>query len=60
MKSSELLRRLLRDGWYIVSQKGSHAKMRHETKEGTIIVPVHGSKEVPKGTERAIRKQAGI
>ncbi|MGL1273909.1 type II toxin-antitoxin system HicA family toxin [Vibrio parahaemolyticus] len=24
------------------------------------MIPFHGSKEVPKGTERAIKKQAGL
>ncbi len=33
MKCSELLRILLRDGWYIVSQAGSHLKLRHEVNQ---------------------------
>ncbi|WP_415376796.1 type II toxin-antitoxin system HicA family toxin [Patiriisocius sp. Uisw_017] len=43
MKCSQLYRILTKDGWYAVSQKGSHVKMRHETKNGTIIFPNHGS-----------------
>lgn len=46
MKCSELLRILLRDGWFIVSQAGSHLKLRHEVKSGIIIFPNHGSKEM--------------
>jgi mRNA interferase HicA len=60
MKSSELLRILKRDGWFVVSQQGSHIKMRHETKAGTLIVPSHGSKEMATGTQNAILKQAGL
>jgi predicted RNA binding protein YcfA (HicA-like mRNA interferase family) len=65
MKSSELLRILLADGWYIYSQNGSHAKLRHPVKiaknnVGFLLVAVHGSKEVPKGTEKDILKQAGL
>lgn len=33
MKSSDFLRLLKKDGWIIVSQKGSHLKMKHPTKE---------------------------
>jgi len=49
MKCSELYKILTKDGWYSVSQKGSHVKMRHETKNGTIIFPNHGSQEMGKG-----------
>lgn len=29
-----------------ISQKGSHVKMKHDTKPGLIIFPNHGSQEV--------------
>jgi mRNA interferase HicA len=51
---------LTQDGWYAVSQSGSHVKMRHKTKSGIIIFPNHGSSEVGKGLERKLLKQAGI
>jgi mRNA interferase HicA len=60
MKCSELLRLLKKAGWYPVSQKGSHVKMRHDRKDGNIIFPNHGSQEVGKGLEKKIKKQAGI
>jgi predicted RNA binding protein YcfA (HicA-like mRNA interferase family) len=60
MKSSELLRLLQKDGWYAVSQKGSHIKMRHPSKRGILIVPNHGSSEVGKGLEMKLKKDAGI
>lgn len=37
MKCAELLRLLLNDGWYVVSQKGSHKKLKHSTKAGLLI-----------------------
>jgi mRNA interferase HicA len=52
MKCSELFRILQQDGWYPVSQKGSHVKLRHDTKSGIIIFPNHGSQEVGKGWKR--------
>ena len=60
MKCSELYRFLIKDGWYPVSQKGSHVKMRQDKKAGTIIFPNHGSQEVGKGLEKKILKDAGL
>lgn len=60
MKCSELLRILKRDGWYPVSQKGSHLKLIHPAKKKIIIFPNHGSQEIGKGLEKKILKDAGI
>ena len=60
MKSSQLLRILQRDGWFTISQVGSHLKMIHPTKHGFIMVPFHGSHEVGKGLEKKLLKKAGI
>jgi mRNA interferase HicA len=60
MKCSELYHKLLNDGWYPVSQKGSHVKLKHKLKKGIIIFPNHGSQELGKGLERKILKDAGI
>lgn len=60
MKCSEVLRILKRDGWYAISQTGSHMKLIHDDKEGTIIFPNHGSQELGRGLEKKIFKQAGI
>ncbi|MES2112054.1 MAG: type II toxin-antitoxin system HicA family toxin [Bacteroidota bacterium] len=60
MKSSELFKKIKQAGWYEISQEGSHKKMKHPTKEGILIFPFHGQKEVPYGLEKKIRKQAGI
>ncbi|MDA0779339.1 MAG: type II toxin-antitoxin system HicA family toxin [Bacteroidetes bacterium] len=55
-----MYRILTKDGWYRISQRGSHVKMRHETKRGVIIFPNHGSQELGKGLEKRILKVAGI
>lgn len=60
MKCSQMYRILIKDGWYRISQRGSHVKMRHETKRGVIIFPNHGSQELGKGLEKRILKVAGI
>lgn len=60
MKSSELFRILKKDGWSPVSQKGSHVKLKHDSKSGTIIFPNHGSQEVGNGLENIILRDVGI
>jgi mRNA interferase HicA len=60
MKCSELYKILTRDGWFPISQKGSHVKLKHNTKSGIIIFPNHGSQELGKGLEKKILKEAGI
>ena len=60
MKSSELVRLLKKDGWYVIRQTGSHMIMEHPSKKGQIVWPYHGSQEVGKGLEKKIKKDAGI
>jgi len=60
MKCSELLRILLKEGWVIMSIKGSHLKLKHPSRSGIIIFPDHGAKEMGKGMEMKIRKDAGL
>ena len=54
MKCSGLYRLLIEDGWYPVSQKGSHVKLKHDTKPNLIIFPNHGSQELGKGLENKL------
>jgi predicted RNA binding protein YcfA (HicA-like mRNA interferase family) len=60
VKYSELLRILTREGWTVVRQTGSHMYLIHPDKSGHIIFPFHGAREMGKGLERKIKKQAGI
>ena len=60
MKCSELLRLLYKDGWTVISSRGSHLKMMHPTKKRIIIFPDHGSKEIGKGLEKKIFKDAEL
>lgn len=55
-----MYRLLIRDGWFPVSQRGSHIKMRRQKKKGMLIFPNHGSQELGKGLEKRILKDAGI
>lgn len=60
MKCSKLYQILIKDGWFAVSQKGSHIKMRHDFKDEIIIFPNHGSQEMGKGLENKILKDARV
>lgn len=60
MKCSELMRLLKSDGWFVVRQEGSHVMMRHPIKDGRLVVPNHGPKEVKKGLLAALLKMAEI
>ena len=60
MKCSELLRILKKDGGYKISQSGSHIKLKHDIKPGTLIFTDHGSQELGKGMENKIKKDAGL
>ena len=60
MKSSELIRKLKKDGWFVLRQSGSHLIMKHPVKPGQLVVPDHGSSEVGKGLENKILKDAGF
>jgi predicted RNA binding protein YcfA (HicA-like mRNA interferase family) len=58
MKSSELNRLILKNGWEIVRQSGSH--VIYEKKGKRYTATFHGSKEVGKGLEMKIKKDMGL
>ena len=54
--SKKIVKRLLSEGWELVSTKGSHHKFRKDSE--TVIVP-HPKKDLPSGTARSIARMAG-
>ena len=60
VKYNELFRKLRKDGWKIIRQKGSHVILRHHVKSEQLTIPYHPGKEVKKGLLEAILKQANI
>ncbi len=58
-KPSEMEKIILADGWVFKSQTGSHRHYIHPTKKGKVTIPFH-SKDLPRGTEISILKQAGL
>jgi predicted RNA binding protein YcfA (HicA-like mRNA interferase family) len=56
----DVLRALMRGGFYVHHVKGSHHSLRHPDKlEPRVVVPVH-RKDLPPGTIRSIIKQSGL
>ncbi|MCL2811430.1 MAG: type II toxin-antitoxin system HicA family toxin [Clostridia bacterium] len=58
MKAREAIRRLKRDGWYVVNQEGSHMQFKHLDRVGKITVPDSPGDLKPK-IEHNIKKMAG-
>ena len=58
-KPREMEKIILADGWVFLSQAGSHRHYIHPAKTGKVTIPFH-CKDLPKGTENSILKQAGL
>lgn len=59
MSSKEMLKLLKENGFEVTSQNGSHIKLKNPETGKTVIVPYH-SKDLKKGLEQAILKQARL
>ena len=57
---NHLIKILEINGFLYKRSKGSHQIFFNPTTNKTIIVPVHGNKDIPKVTFFAILEQAGI
>ena len=55
MKSSELHRLIVRNGWELIRVRGSH--YIYEKDDKRYPLPFHGAKEVGKGIEKKIKKE---
>lgn len=57
----KMIKKLEDNGFKEVSQTGSHKKFENKATGKIAVVPYHtGGREIPKGTERSILKQAGL
>lgn len=55
----ELIKRLQKIGFSIDHQSGSHVVLYHAITKRRAVIPVH-TKDLPKGTLRAIIREAGL
>jgi predicted RNA binding protein YcfA (HicA-like mRNA interferase family) len=58
MSGRELITLPVKDGWVLDRIRGSHHVMIKGGK--TLTVPVHGKRDLPKGTLSALMKHGGL
>lgn len=59
LTSKKLIKILEKHDFHFIRQNGSHALFKNFKTNRKVIVPIH-SKDLPKGTIKAILKDAGI
>jgi predicted RNA binding protein YcfA (HicA-like mRNA interferase family) len=61
IKAKDVIRALERAGFVVVRVKGSHHRLvKADDPRRATTVPVHGSRDLPRGTLRDIIDQAGL
>lgn len=51
---------LEKQGWYVKRIRGSHHVLRHPNIPDAVPVPVHGNREIKRGTLASILRVAGM
>jgi predicted RNA binding protein YcfA (HicA-like mRNA interferase family) len=59
-KVREVIKMVEKDGWYLVTTKGSHRHYKHPTKLGRVTIAGHPGHDIAAGTYMSILKQAGL
>lgn len=60
VKVSDKLRMLRKDGWFLVTVRGSDRQFKHLRKRGRVTVPGKPSDDLSPGTLDSILKQSGL
>lgn len=60
LKPRDVVRALLKGGFYIHEQGGSHIQLKHPSKPGKVTVPYHERFDLPKHIVKSIIRQAGL
>jgi len=60
LKLREIIKIIKKDGWYIVTQKGSHRQFKHPVKPGRVTIAGNPGDDIASGTLNSILKQAGL
>jgi predicted RNA binding protein YcfA (HicA-like mRNA interferase family) len=60
MKIRDVLKRLKKDGWRVVRQRGSHRVLQHPVKKGIVVVAGHPNQDLAPGTLGSIWEQAEL
>jgi predicted RNA binding protein YcfA (HicA-like mRNA interferase family) len=59
MRTREVEKLLIRDGWYHDSTRGSHKQFKHPSKPGKVTIPQHKG-DLDINTVNSILRQAGL
>lgn len=60
VSGKELCKALERNGWTLQRTRGSHHIYTHPDRAEIVTVPVHGSRDLRAGTQRAAMRAAGL
>jgi len=60
MKVREVIKRIEKDGWYLVATRGSHRQYKHPSKSGRVTIAGHPGHDLAPGTLNSIFKQAQL
>lgn len=60
LSAKALIKLLEENGFELKRSRGSHRIYYHKESKVTVVVPVHGNRDLPKGTFLSILKQAGL
>lgn len=58
--AKQLERLIMKKGWYLIGQKGSHRHYKHPTLPGKISIPFHKPDKLKPATANNILKVAGL
>lgn len=60
VSGKQMVRALEAHGWYVKRIRGSHHILRHPEIRDALPVPVHGNRDLKRGTLLSILKTAGL
>lgn len=60
IKTSVVIKALLKDGWYLARQKGSHRQFKHPVKSGTVTVNGSPSSDIYGAELASVQSQSGL
>jgi len=60
MKVKDIIKMIEKDGWYLVTTKGSHRQYKNLNKPGRVTISGHLNDDIAPGTLNSVMKQAQI
>jgi predicted RNA binding protein YcfA (HicA-like mRNA interferase family) len=60
MKVKDIIKLMVKHGWYCVATRGSHRQFKHDSLPGRVTIAGKQSDELAPGTLNSIFKQAGL